>query len=117
MTEPQQVVDWDAIYRQSFDGIDGPPGWSIGEPQPELAALMREGKFRSDVLDAGCGFAEGSLHLAAQGYTVVGRRPQSYRDRRGQFGRGRKRIDHRYLRPSRHHQPHRLRRTILHRHG
>jgi SAM-dependent methyltransferase len=28
--------------------------------------------FRSDVLDAGCGFAELSLELAARGYTVVG---------------------------------------------
>jgi SAM-dependent methyltransferase len=37
-----------------------------------LAALVAAGKFRSDVLDAGCGFAELSLALAAQGYTVVG---------------------------------------------
>jgi hypothetical protein len=29
------------------------------------------GKFRSDVLDAGCGFAELSLALAADGYTVA----------------------------------------------
>ncbi|BBX47205.1 class I SAM-dependent methyltransferase [Mycobacterium cookii] len=72
MTEPQQVTDWDAIYQQKFDGLEGPPGWNIGEPQPELAELMRQGKFRSDVLDAGCGFAEASLHLAQQGYTVVG---------------------------------------------
>jgi SAM-dependent methyltransferase len=72
VTEPEQVVDWDAIYQQKFAGLDGPPGWNIGEPQPELAELMRQGKFRSEVLDAGCGFAEGSLYLAAQGYTVVG---------------------------------------------
>jgi SAM-dependent methyltransferase len=37
-----------------------------------LAALVAAGKFRSDVLDAGCGVAELSLSLAAQGYTVVG---------------------------------------------
>ena len=37
-----------------------------------MAALIRAGKVRSDVLDAGCGYAELSLALAADGYTVVG---------------------------------------------
>jgi 2-polyprenyl-3-methyl-5-hydroxy-6-metoxy-1,4-benzoquinol methylase len=45
---------------------------NIGEPQPELAALVAAGKIRSDVLDAGCGYAELPLALAAEGYTVVG---------------------------------------------
>ena len=44
----------------------------IGEKKPELAALIGAGKVRSDVLDAGCGYAELSLELAAEGYTVVG---------------------------------------------
>ena len=48
------------------------PPWSIGEPQPELAALIEQGKFHGDVLDAGCGEAAISLHLAAQGFTTVG---------------------------------------------
>ncbi|GFG74114.1 class I SAM-dependent methyltransferase [Mycobacterium botniense] len=66
-----EVMDWDSVYRQ--EGVfEGPPPWNIGEPQPELAALMRAGKFRSEVLDAGCGYAELSLALAAEGYTVVG---------------------------------------------
>ena len=66
-----EVMDWDGAYREQ--GVfEGPPPWNIGEPQPELAALHREGKFRSDVLDAGCGYAELSLALAADGYTVVG---------------------------------------------
>jgi ubiquinone/menaquinone biosynthesis C-methylase UbiE len=66
-----EVMDWDGVYRQ--EGVfGGPPPWNIGEPQPELAALHRAGKFRSDVLDAGCGHAELSLSLAADGYTVVG---------------------------------------------
>lgn len=68
---PDEVMDWDSVYREQGE-FPGPPPWNIGEPQPELAALIAEGKFRSDVLDAGCGFAELSLALAAQGYTVVG---------------------------------------------
>lgn len=66
-----QVMDWDGAYREQAH-FEGPPPWNIGEPQPELAALAAAGKFRSDVLDAGCGVAELSLSLAAQGYTVVG---------------------------------------------
>ncbi len=66
-----QVIDWDSAYREQAH-FEGPPPWNIGEPQPELAALAAAGKFRSDVLDAGCGVAELSLSLAAQGYTVVG---------------------------------------------
>jgi SAM-dependent methyltransferase len=66
-----EVMDWDEAYREQ-GGFEGPPPWNIGEPQPELAALIAAGKFRSDVLDAGCGVAELSLTLAAQGYTVVG---------------------------------------------
>ncbi|MDT5339385.1 MAG: hypothetical protein QOD90_4890 [Mycobacterium sp.] len=73
MTESNDsnVIDWDSAYREEGE-FDGPPPWNIGEPQPELAALIAEGKVRSDVLDAGCGHAELSLALAADGYTVVG---------------------------------------------
>lgn len=67
----EQVLDWDGAYKGEA-GFEGPPPWNIGEPQPELAALHRAGKFRSDVLDAGCGHAELSLALASDGYTVVG---------------------------------------------
>ncbi|MEZ0051384.1 SAM-dependent methyltransferase [Mycobacterium sp. MAA66] len=66
-----QVMDWDSAYRQE-GRFDGPPPWNIGEPQPELAALIAAGKVQSDVLDAGCGYAELSLALASDGYTVVG---------------------------------------------
>jgi SAM-dependent methyltransferase len=65
VTQPH--MDWDAAYRH-----ETPPPWSIGRPQPELAALIDQGKVRSDVLDAGCGHAALSLALAARGYTVVG---------------------------------------------
>ncbi len=65
MTQPR--MDWDSAYQQ-----EGPPPWSIGGPQPELAALIDAGKVHSDALDAGCGQAALSLALAARGYTVVG---------------------------------------------
>ncbi|UXA17719.1 cyclopropane-fatty-acyl-phospholipid synthase family protein [Mycobacterium sp. SMC-4] len=66
-----EVMDWDSAYRGEGD-FEGEPPWNIGEPQPELAALWRAGRFRSEVLDAGCGHAELSLALAADGYTVTG---------------------------------------------
>ena len=66
-----EVMDWDDAYRQQ-GAFEGPPPWNIGEPQPELAALIAAGKVKSDVLDAGCGYAELSLALATDGYTVVG---------------------------------------------
>src|SRR3974377_1740178 len=93
---PSEIMDWDSAYREQGE-FEGPPPWNIGEPQPELAALIAAGKvgsdllhaarggprrgwapriaggkFPSDVLDAGCGYAQLSLALAAQGYTVVG---------------------------------------------
>jgi 2-polyprenyl-3-methyl-5-hydroxy-6-metoxy-1,4-benzoquinol methylase len=64
-----ELMDWDSVYREQ-SVFEGPPPWNIGEPQPELAALDTAGKARSDVLDAGCGYAEHSL--AAEGYSVVG---------------------------------------------
>jgi SAM-dependent methyltransferase len=48
------------------------PPWSIGEPQPEIAALVEAGKFHGEVLDAGCGEAAVSLYLAERGFTTVG---------------------------------------------
>jgi SAM-dependent methyltransferase len=48
------------------------PPWSIGNPQPELSALIDQGKFHGDVLDVGCGEAAISLTLAELGHTTVG---------------------------------------------
>lgn len=73
MTTPDDL-DFDAIYRGA-GGPFGPgvkPPWSIGEPQPELAALIEQGEFHGDVLDVGCGEAAISLYLAERGYRTVG---------------------------------------------
>ncbi|MET8874315.1 class I SAM-dependent methyltransferase [Nocardia sp. NPDC004604] len=73
MTYPDDF-DFEAVY-QGTGGPFGPgvkPPWSIGEPQPELAALIQQGKFHGEVLDVGCGEAAISLYLAGQGYTTVG---------------------------------------------
>lgn len=65
------VMDWDETYKGQ--GVfEGPPPWNIGEPQPELAELLKAGRIQGDVLDAGCGHAELALELAAQGHAVVG---------------------------------------------
>ena len=65
------AIDWDSAYRGEGN-FEGTPPWNIGEPQPELAALIAEGKVHGEVLDAGCGHAELALALAADSYTVVG---------------------------------------------
>src|ERR1700745_4301180 len=51
---------------------EGRPPWSLGEPQPEISGLIDQGKIKGDVLDAGCGEAAVSLHLAALGHNTVG---------------------------------------------
>jgi SAM-dependent methyltransferase len=53
-------------------GLGVRPPWSIGEPQPELATLIEQGKFHGDVLDVGCGEAAIDLYLAERGFTTVG---------------------------------------------
>ena len=73
MTTPQEF-EFDAAYRGETArlGMGVPPPWSLGEPQPELAALIEQSKFHGDVLDVGCGEAALSLDLAERGYTTVG---------------------------------------------
>jgi 2-heptyl-1-hydroxyquinolin-4(1H)-one methyltransferase len=73
MTQPTDF-EFETAYRgESAQFGEGTrPPWSIGAPQPELAALIEQGKFHGDVLDVGCGEAAISLALAERGYTTVG---------------------------------------------
>jgi 2-heptyl-1-hydroxyquinolin-4(1H)-one methyltransferase len=73
MTQPTDF-EFETAYRgesaQFGEGVR--PPWSIGAPQPELAALIDQGKFHGDVLDVGCGEAAISLTLAEMGHNTVG---------------------------------------------
>jgi SAM-dependent methyltransferase len=73
MTTPEDF-EFETAYRgdTAAFGAGVRPPWSIGEPQPEIAALIDQGKIHGDVLDAGCGEAALALHLAELGYTTVG---------------------------------------------
>ena len=66
------TVDWDELYNGEASYAPGNPGWNIGELQPELAALERQRRFRSPVLDSGCGVGVAALALAEKGYDAVG---------------------------------------------
>ena len=64
---------FESAYRGEAPEMLGPKApWSIGEPQPELAALINRGMFHGDVLDAGCGEGAISMYLAERGFTTVG---------------------------------------------
>jgi SAM-dependent methyltransferase len=73
MTQPTDF-EFETAYRgeSTMFGEGARPPWSIGAPQPELAALIEQGTFHGDVLDVGCGEAAISLALAERGYTTVG---------------------------------------------
>jgi SAM-dependent methyltransferase len=50
----------------------GSAPWLIGEPQPAIVALERDGQIRGRVLDAGCGSGEHTILLTRLGYDVRG---------------------------------------------
>lgn len=68
------VYAFDSVYRGEAPDLDAGsrPPWSIGEPQPDIAALIDAGRVHGEVLDAGCGEAATALRLAEMGFTTVG---------------------------------------------
>jgi 2-heptyl-1-hydroxyquinolin-4(1H)-one methyltransferase len=71
-TDPQELFESAYKGEAAQMGLGTKPPWSIGVPQPELAALIEQGKFHGEVLDVGCGEAAISLYLAERGFTTVG---------------------------------------------
>jgi SAM-dependent methyltransferase len=73
-----EMTNSDELFESAYRGEVTQPGfgprppWSIGEPQPEIRALIDAGKVHGDVLDAGCGEAATSMYLAERGFTTVG---------------------------------------------
>ncbi|WP_244891918.1 class I SAM-dependent methyltransferase [Nocardia beijingensis] len=64
MTRPVEM--WNTVY----DNDTAP--WVIGEPQPAIVALEREGGITGRVLDPGCGAGEHTILLTRLGYDVRG---------------------------------------------
>lgn len=64
------VQHFESGYQQAA-AVGGPP-WDIGEPQPEIIRLARDGAIHGHVLDVGCGTGEHTLYLASLGYQVLG---------------------------------------------
>lgn len=64
MTRPVEM--WNTVY----DNDTAP--WVIGEPQPAIVALEREGAITGRVLDPGCGAGEHTILLTRSGYDVRG---------------------------------------------
>jgi SAM-dependent methyltransferase len=62
-------IDYDELYRDTADS--GGPPWSIGGPQPALAAVVDDGVKGPKVLDVGCGTGDLAIALARRGYEVT----------------------------------------------
>lgn len=62
----QAAEFWNTVYD------DDTAPWVIGEPQPAVLELEREGRITGRVLDIGAGAGEHTIALTALGYDVLG---------------------------------------------
>lgn len=67
---PEQPTPSLSVFDEAYTSHTAP--WVIGEPQPAIVTLERQGWVRGKVLDAGCGTGEHTIYLAALGYDVYG---------------------------------------------
>src|ERR1700733_3077168 len=68
MTESMSVQ---TVFNDFYDQDVAPP-WVIGEPQPAVITLERDGWVRGRVLDPGCGTGDNTILLTQLGYDVLG---------------------------------------------
>jgi SAM-dependent methyltransferase len=52
-----------ASFNPSYQGV---PPWEIDKSQPAVVTLVKDGQFRGQVLDVGCGTGENALHLISE---------------------------------------------------
>jgi SAM-dependent methyltransferase len=67
---PEQPTPALSVFNDAYASRTAP--WVIGEPQPAIVALEREGWVQGKVLDVGCGTGEHTIYLSALGYDVYG---------------------------------------------
>ena len=70
VSTPEQPTSALSVFDEAYATRTAP--WVIGEPQPAIVTLEREGWVRGTVLDVGCGTGEHTIYLSALGYDVYG---------------------------------------------
>ena len=67
---PEQPTPALSVFDDAYASRTAP--WVIGEPQPAIVTLEREGWVQGKVLDVGCGTGEHTIYLSALGFDVYG---------------------------------------------
>jgi SAM-dependent methyltransferase len=69
-TIPERTTPTLSVFDDAYATRTAP--WVIGEPQPAIVAVERQGWVQGKVLDVGCGTGEHTIYLSALGYDVYG---------------------------------------------